>query len=118
MTVAPVAAPVQQTHAKYDRLISRAKQVPPARTVVVHPCDETSLRGAIEAGELGIIVPILVGPKEKITAVARKHGLDIGKYELVDAAHSDDAAAKAVDLIHQGKGEALMKGSLHTDELM
>src|SRR5207237_101107 len=105
-------------HAAYERLIARARQVPPARTVVVHPCDESSLRGAVEAAELGIIIPILVGPKDKITAVARQHGIDIGKYELIDAVHSDDAAAKAVQLIHEAKGELLMKGSLHTDELM
>lgn len=117
MTVSPVAAPVQ-THAKYERLIGRAKQVPPATTVVVHPCDETSLRGAIEAAELGIVVPILVGPKDKIAAVAKQHKIDIGKYEVIDAEHSDDAAAKAVQLIHEAKGELLMKGSLHTDELM
>jgi phosphate acetyltransferase len=107
-----------QTHAKYERLIARAKQVPPAPTIVVHPCDETSLRGATEAAEAGIIVPILVGPTAKITAVARQHGLDIGRFETVDAAHSEDAAAKAVQLIHESKGELLMKGSLHTDELM
>jgi phosphate acetyltransferase len=117
MTVSPVAAPVQ-THAKYERLISRAQQVPAARTVVVHPCDESSLRGAVEAAELGIIIPILVGPKDKITAVAQQHGIDIGKYEIFDARHSEEAAAKAVDLIHEAKGELLMKGSLHTDELM
>src|SRR5262245_15570854 len=103
---------------KYDKLISLAKEVPPASTVVVHPCDETSLRGPCEAAELGIITPILVGPAEKITAVATKHGIDISRYQLVDAPHSEAAAAKAVQLIHEGKGELLMKGSLHTDELM
>jgi len=92
--------------------------VPPANTVVVHPCDETSLRGPCEAAELGIITPILVGPAEKITAVARQHGIDISRHQLVDAPHSEAAAAKAVQLIHEGKGELLMKGSLHTDELM
>ena len=92
--------------------------MPPATTVVVHPCDETSLRGACEAAELGIIKPILVGPVAKITAVAKQHGIDIARYELVDVPHSDAAAAKAVELIHEGKGELLMKGSLHTDELM
>ena len=112
------AAPVVQTHAKYERLISRAKQVPPATTVVVHPCDETSLRGAADAAREGIIVPILVGPASKIAAAARKHDIDISRFEVVDAEHSDDAAAKGVDLIHQAKGELLMKGSLHTDELM
>ena len=105
-------------HAKYDRLIARAKQVTSAITVVVHPCDETSLRGAVEAAEAGIITPIFVGPKAKIAAVARQHGLNISRYELVDTPHSDAAAAKGVELIHQSKGELLMKGSLHTDELM
>jgi phosphate acetyltransferase len=105
-------------HSKYDKLISFAKQVPPANTVVVHPCDETSLRGACEAAELGIIVPILVGPVAKITAVAKQHGIDISRYQLVDTPHSDAAASKGVELIHEGKGELLMKGSLHTDELM
>jgi phosphate acetyltransferase len=103
---------------KYDRLIARAKSVPAAQTVVVHPCDETSLRGAIEAAEAGIIVPILVGPAAKITTVAREHGLKIDRFEVVDAPHSDGAAARAVELIHEAKGELLMKGSLHTDELM
>jgi len=103
---------------KYDRLISRAKEAQPATTIVVHPCDETSLRGAIEAAQIGIITPILVGPAAKITAVAREHKLKIDKYQIVDAPHSDAAAAKAVELIHQSKGEVLMKGSLHTDELM
>jgi phosphate acetyltransferase len=103
---------------KYDKLISLAKEVPPASTVVVHPCDETSLRGPCEAAELGIITPILVGPAEKITAVAKQYGIDISRYQLVDAPHSEAAATKAVQLIHEGKGELLMKGSLHTDELM
>ena len=106
-------------HSKYERLIARAKQVPAATTIVVHPCEETALRGPIEAAQAGIIVPILVGPAAKITAVAREHRLDIDRFEIVDAPHSSEAAAaKGVELIHQGKGELLMKGSLHTDELM
>jgi phosphate acetyltransferase len=105
-------------HSKYEKLISLAKEVPPATTVVAHPCDETSLRGAAEAAELGIIVPILVGPVARIAAVAKKHGIDIARYELVDALHSEAAAAKAVELIRESRGELLMKGSLHTDELM
>jgi phosphate acetyltransferase len=117
MAVSQVAPPVQ-THAKYERLVARAKEVPAATTIVVHPCDETSLRGAVEAAEAGIIVPILVGPVAKITAVARQHNIDIGRFEIVDASHSEDAAAKGVQLIHEAKGELLMKGSLHTDELM
>jgi phosphate acetyltransferase len=105
-------------HSKYEKLISLAKQVPPATTVVIHPCDESSLRGPCAAAELGIIKPILVGPVAKITAVAKQYGIEVARYELVDVPHSDAAAAKGVELIHQGKGELLMKGSLHTDELM
>jgi phosphate acetyltransferase len=105
-------------HAKYERLIARAKEQPPIATVVVHPCDETSLRGAVEAAEAGLIVPILVGPAAKINAVAKAHQLNIAGFEIIDAVHSNDAAAKAVELIHKAKGEVLMKGSLHTDELM
>jgi phosphate acetyltransferase len=103
---------------KYERLIARAKQVPAASTIVAHPCDETSLRGPIEAAEAGIIIPIFVGPAAKISAVAREHKLDISRFEIVDAPHSEAAAARAVQLIHESKGELLMKGSLHTDELM
>ena len=105
-------------HAKYDRLIARAKEVPPVVTVVAHPCDETSLRGATEAAEAGIIVPILVGPLAKITSVAQTHGLDISRFAIVDAPHSHAAAEKAVQLIRDGEGALLMKGSLHTDELL
>jgi phosphate acetyltransferase len=105
-------------HSKYERLIDLAKGVQPAKTVVVHPCDETSLRGAVEAAEAGIIVPILVGPSAKITAIAREHRLDIGSLDVVNVAHSDQAAATAVQFIHEARAELLMKGSLHTDELM
>jgi phosphate acetyltransferase len=76
------------------------------------------LRGPIEAAQAGIIVPTLVGPAAKIRAVARDNKLDISKFELVDTPHSDAAAAKAVEMIREAKGELLMKGSLHTDELM
>jgi phosphate acetyltransferase len=113
--IGPVA---EAPGSKYDRLIARAKSVPAAQTVVVHPCDETSLRGPIEAAEAGIIVPILVGPAAKIAAVARDHKLNIDRYQIVDVPHSDAAAAKGVELIHEAKGELLMKGSLHTDEIM
>jgi phosphate acetyltransferase len=87
-------------------------------TIVVHPCDETSLRGAVESAEAGIIRPVLVGPETKIRNTASRYGLDISRFEIVDAPHSEDAAAKGVELIHAAKGELLMKGSLHTDELM
>jgi phosphate acetyltransferase len=104
---------------KYERLIAKAKSVtPPAVTVVAHPCDETSLRGPIEAAQQGIIKPVLVGPSAKIKAVAKQFNIPIDGIEIVDAPHSDGSAAKAVELIREGKGELLMKGSLHTDELM
>jgi len=103
---------------KYDRLIAAAKAIPPAPTVVVHPCDETSLRGAVDSAAAGIIRPLLVGPERKIRDTAARFALDISGFEIVDAAHSDDAAAKGVELIHAARGELLMKGSLHTDELM
>src|SRR4029077_120178 len=74
---------------KYDRLVARAKSVPPAITVVVYPCDETSLRGTVEAAEIGIIVPILVGPAKKIAEVARAHNLQIGKFQIVDVPHAE-----------------------------
>ena len=105
-------------HSKYDRLIAAAKAIPPATTLVVHPCDESSLRGVVEAAGAGLIKPILVGPATKIGDVASKHGIDISSYEIVDAPHSEAAAARAVELVHEAKGEMLMKGSLHTDELM
>ncbi|MBR0962010.1 phosphate acetyltransferase [Bradyrhizobium japonicum] len=103
---------------KYDRLIAAVKALPPMPTIVVHPCDETSLRGAVDSAQAGIIRPILVGPAGKIGDTAKKSGLDIAGFEVVDAAHSDEAAAKGVELIHAARGEMLMKGSLHTDELM
>jgi phosphate acetyltransferase len=118
MTIALRDAPSGPVQTKYDWLIALARRVPAAKTVVVHPCDETSLRGATEAAELGIIIPILVGPAAKIAAVAAQHKLDIGRYEIVDVPHSEAAAAKGVELIRQSHGELLMKGSLHTDELM
>ena len=116
--IAPIGQVSEPPRAKYEHLIVTAKEVPPATTVVVHPCDETSLRGAVDAAEAGIIKPVLVGPAAKIANVARQFDLDIARYEVVDAPHSDAAASRGVQLIHEGKGELLMKGSLHTDELM
>jgi phosphate acetyltransferase len=107
-----------ETQSKYDRLIAAAKAVPAVPTVVVHPCDETSLRGAIDSAKAGIIRPLLVGPEAKIRDVAGKHGLDIAGLEIVDTPHSEAAAARGVELIQEARGEMLMKGSLHTDELM
>ncbi|MBP2444306.1 phosphate acetyltransferase [Rhizobium leguminosarum] len=107
-----------KAHRKYELLVARAKQAPRVKTVVVHPCDEASLRGAVEAAEEGLITPLIVGPALKIEAVAKAHQLDITPYEIINVAHSDAAAGRGVELIHEAKGELLMKGSLHTDELM
>ena len=108
----------QRRHEKYQRLVDTARAMTPVRTAVVHPCDESSLKGALDAAKMGLIRPILVGPKNRITEVAKANDLDIAPYEIVDRPHSHSAAAKAVELVREGKAEALMKGSLHTDELM
>ncbi len=110
--------PVSGHTSKYEFFLERAKHVQSPRTVVVYPCDETSLRGAVEGAEAGLIEPVMVGPEGKIRAVAQKYQLDIKPFEIVNAAESEEAAAKGVQLIREGKGEVLMKGSLHTDELM
>jgi phosphate acetyltransferase len=107
-----------QPGAKYDFLIAAAKAVPPTPTVVAYPCDETSLRGAVDSATAGIIRPLLVGPEKKIRDTAARFSLDISGYEIVGAADAEESAAKGVELIHAARGEMLMKGSLHTDELM
>jgi phosphate acetyltransferase len=104
--------------AQYARLIAATTDLTPVRTAVVHPCDELSLTGALDAAERGIIVPILVGPKARIVAVAKAAGCSLTGIEVVDTPHSHAAAAMAVALARAGKVEALMKGALHTDELM
>jgi len=118
MNVMAADANEKRPGVKYERLIAAAKAISAVSTIVVHPCDESSLRGAVEAAEAGIIKPVLVGPAAKIRGTAAKYGLNIGGFEIVDAPHSEAAAAKAVGLIHAARGEMLMKGSLHTDELM
>ena len=85
---------------------------------MAHPCEETALAGAIEAGLKGLITPILVGPQERIREIARKASIDLGKTQIVDAPHSHASAAQAVELVRRGQAELLMKGSLHTDELL
>jgi phosphate acetyltransferase len=109
---------MERQHEKYDRLIARCKALVPAPCAVAHPCDESSLRGAVEAAQMGLIAPILVGPKGRLQAVAAEFGLDISTFEVVDAAHSEASAEAAVRLAREGKAEMLMKGSLHSDELM
>ena len=107
-----------RAHDKYLRLIDAAQKLTPVATAIAHPCDEASLEGAVEARKLGLIEPMLVGPPARIRDLAARHGLDIGGMPIVESAHSHDSAAKAVALVREAKAEALMKGSLHTDELM
>ena len=112
------AIPGTFRHEKFERRLEAAQHQAAVTTAVVHPCDDVSLAGAVEAARLNLIVPILVGPLDRIRQAASHAALDIDKLEIVDAAHSHDAAAKAVALVRSGRAEALMKGSLHTDELL
>ena len=105
-------------HEGYDKLLERCGPLEPIPTAIAHPCDQSSLGGALEAAEAGLIVPILVGREDRIRAVARQHELDIDGLRVVDAEHSHAAATRAVELVRAGEAELLMKGSLHTDELM
>jgi phosphotransacetylase len=103
---------------KYERLLERCQSLTPVPTAVAHPCEATALAGAIEAGAKGLIAPILVGPAAKIREVAHASGITLGSTPIVDVPHSHAAAAKAVELVRKGEAELLMKGSLHTDELL
>jgi phosphotransacetylase len=103
---------------KYERLLARCEFLAPVPTAVAHPCEATALQGAVEAAQIGLIAPLLVGPANKIAEIAESAGIDLGNLTIVDVAHSHAAATKAVELIREGKAEILMKGSLHTDELM
>ena len=101
-----------------ESIVAQAKQLPPIRAGVVHPCDALSLEGALAARDQQLIVPVLIGPRAKIEAAARMIGASLSGVEIVDAPHSHAAAEQAVDLVRRGKLFALMKGSLHTDEVM
>jgi phosphate acetyltransferase len=103
---------------KYEKLLERCKSLAAIPTAVAHPCEESALTGAVEAAQAGLIEPILVGPAAKIEQIARAANLDLGKLEIVDTEHSVDSAKRAVDLVKQGRAEVLMKGSLHSDELL
>ena len=105
-------------HDKYDRLVATAQSLPRLKVAVAHPCDTASLEAVLEAVELGLVEPILVGPQDKIASAAAALGKDTSNLQIVDAPHSHAAAQAAVDLVKAGRAEALMKGSLHTDELM
>jgi phosphate acetyltransferase len=105
-------------HDRYRQLVDLAGEVPVLPTAVVHPCDAVSLMGALEAAELGLIAPVLVGPPARLAKAATEAGADISGYPQVASEHSHDSARKGVALARQGKVRAIMKGSLHTDELM
>ena len=119
MAVLEAKAPVgRNSHEKFDRLIATARKHPPVRVAIAHPCDQVSLESAAAAARLQLIEPILVGPEQRIREVAAKHKVDIGRFDIVDAEYSVQSATRSVDLVREGRAEALMKGSLHTDELM
>jgi len=99
-------------------LIDSVKDLAAIPCAVVHPCDADSLQGAVDAAKLGLIIPVLIAPLAKLVAVAAAANIDIGSYAQIDVPHSHAAAEKAVELAASGKVEAMMKGSLHTDELM
>ena len=108
----------ERPSSRYARLIAAAQEFPSIPTAVVHPCDDVSLSSATEAAKMGLIEPILVGPEAKIRAVAAAAKLDISELPIVSAEHSHGSAARAVALVREGRAQALMKGSLHTDEVM
>ena len=103
---------------KYEQLLARCRHLDPVATAVAHPCEATALEGALQAAALGLITPILVGPEKKIREIATANGLDLQRVRIVDAPHSHASAAAAVALVRSGEAEVLMKGSLHTDELL
>jgi phosphate acetyltransferase len=109
---------IERGREKYQRVLGMARRQQPVRTAVMHPCDEVSLAGAVEAHRLGLIDPILVAPPARLKALATSAGIDISDLPVVASAHSHDSAAQAVALVREAKAEALMKGSLHTDEVM
>jgi phosphate acetyltransferase len=108
----------QVRHGKYERLIAATDGLPPFATAVAYPCDEASLKGVLRSAAAGLVQPILVGPNEHIRGVAREIAVDLNGCEIVEARDSQAAAAKAVELVRAGRAELLMKGSLHTDELL
>jgi phosphotransacetylase len=103
---------------KYEQLLERCRNLEAIPTAVAHPCEASALAGAIEAAGEGLIRPILVGPAERIRDVAEQAQVALGDVEIVDTLHSHESAAQAVQLVHTGRAELLMKGSLHTDELI
>ena len=117
-TVAVPEDATQPRHDVYQALLHRCKSLEPVVTAVAYPCEATALSGCIEAAEAGLIAPVLVGPRQKIYEVAAEAGLNVSPYPIEDVSDAHAAAAKAVELVRAARAEALMKGSLHTDELM
>ncbi len=113
----PELGPIEKGR-RYQHLIAMTRGLQPLLTAVVHPVDAVSLVGAIEAARLGLIIPVLVGPEAKIRLVAQQADIDLSPYEIVATEHSEAAAILAVAMARSGQVEALMKGALHTDELM
>ena len=103
---------------KYEALLERCRSLAPVPTAVAHPCEASALAGPVEAAQKKLIVPILVGPANKIAEIAKSANIDLRGLEIIDAPHSHAAAEQAVALVREGRAEVLMKGSLHTDELL
>jgi phosphotransacetylase len=118
MTAAAMPKTTAERKDAYQALLERCQALPPISTAVAYPCETTALTGVVEAAEAGLIEPILVGPAEKIREVARKAGLKIDAYPIEDVTEPKAAAAKAVEIVRAARAEVLMKGSLHTDELL
>src|SRR6516164_7685445 len=107
--MAEKALPLERTHEKYQRLLESCRSLPPTPTAVAHPCDQSSLEGAVDAARLGLIAPILVGPRSRIEATAQQYAIDITGLPIEDAPFSHASAEQAVALVREGKAEALMK---------
>ncbi|QIB35467.1 phosphate acetyltransferase [Ancylobacter pratisalsi] len=105
-------------HGRYSDLITRAAQAGPLTTAVAHPCDVSSLQGTVDAAKAGMITPVLVGPSARIISAAEAAGVDLAGFEIVDTPHSVASAAMAVELVRRGRAALMMKGSLHSDELL
>lgn len=114
----PTATISVQEHDSYENILKFCKTLPPVVTAVAHPCDASSLTAVMDAAKANLIVPILVGPSERIRKVAADSGFDISQMRIESTPHSHASAARAVELVREGEAEVLMKGSLHTDELM
>ena len=111
-------APQSFEHPRVDALIERARALPPLRVAVVHPCDAAAMEAVGQAQAAGLIVPVLVGPRARIEAAAAESGTSLDGIELIDTPHSHASAEEGVRLAAQRQVEAVMKGSLHSDELL